>query len=281
MKYALKIAYDGSGHHGYQRQPNVITIQGEIERALATLLEAPVSLTAAGRTDKGVHALGQVVAFQTQSERPLTALSEGVNDTLDGLAAVLVAARLGDHKSSFHPRFSALERTYAYYLLARANPIDHLLWSDRAWCLDEPVDLGLMRSAVPVFLGKHDFTTFSFRGQGNKLRQVTSIDIDRMEPAGPLTSELYRIRITANSFLRKMVRLIVAGLVEVGAGLREVSDLKSKLEACDSTLAPHPAPSSGLYFESIHYDPDPFDPEGGLAQAVHRTRARHRIKFKP
>jgi tRNA pseudouridine38-40 synthase len=129
--------------------------------------------------------------------------------------------------------------------------------SKKIWALQGKLDFVRMGEAAKLFLGTHDFTSFSYRcGTAGNVRQVHSAKIRQLP--SPSVGSLYRVRITANGFLRKMVRLLVAGMVEVGLGLTDVSELATKLERQDPTEAPHPAPPCGLYLESVEYAPDPF-----------------------
>lgn len=256
LKYVLEVAYKGSHFFGFQRQAEAKTVQGQLEKALSALFRTPIELVGAGRTDTGVHATGQVVAFQVEGNLPLTAVIDGVNGRLSDYLNVVRAASLPED-SEFHPRFSALGRTYRYLILTGCRRQTKTLWGENFWCLGGEFDLERARSACRGFVGEHDFSTFSSRcDMPTMIRRVESFTVKPFPWAG--SEKAFVLTVTANAFLRKMVRLLTAGVVEVGLGLREVESLHQKLKLCDSGQAPHPAPPSGLYFHSVQYDPDPF-----------------------
>lgn len=263
MKAVLKIAYDGGAFSGFQRQPHITTVQGKLESALSQILSDPVSLQAAGRTDVGVHATGQVVAFPLEKTVDIRRLCRSANSLIGESIAVSEGVLLDDD-DPFHPRYSAQSRTYSYAILQSCTPQQSCFWKDRAWCLPSSLDLEAMNEASTLFLGEIDFSTFSYKMEKmeTRVRHVSNLSL-QAEPAPWLISpqpgpRLIRLSITANGFLRRMVRLIAAGVVEVGLGRRSLQDLRARLECLDPTKAPHPAPPHGLYLESIDYDPDPF-----------------------
>jgi tRNA pseudouridine38-40 synthase len=268
LKYVLKICYDGSRFHGYQRQPAQITVQGYLEKALRKLLGEEVNLAAAGRTDTGVHGLGQVVAFEAAKSVPARAVLEGVNGRLGDSVAILQSAVLPP-ESDFHPRYSAQSRTYHYYILSEAGPAERVFWSKRAWCLGEAPDPELMQAAAEVFRGEHDFKTFTARCDMPHYRRNV-LDITITPEAA--SEKLLVVKLRANAFLRRMVRRLVAGLVETGLGLTTVEELKSKLEARNPGHARHTAPGGGLYFHSVEYSPDPFSEIPALDYYVAKKR---------
>ncbi|MCA9780622.1 MAG: tRNA pseudouridine(38-40) synthase TruA [Candidatus Eremiobacteraeota bacterium] len=255
QKYLLKFRYDGTGFAGYQRQPGVRTVQSELERALEEALGRSVALTCAGRTDKGVHARGQVVRFKLPAGvHPGTSLKE-VNRRLGPSIQV---AQIVEAPAGFHPRHSALSRTYAYYVTtggpARSGVLN----------LQESLDLTRLKEAAEVFVGSHDFSTFSYRcGRSGNVRRLHRVNVQQ-------DGATLRIGIQGQGFLRKMVRLLVGGLLECGTGRMEVAELASLLRACNPELAPHPAPACGLHLESIEYDPDPFQ-EAGIYESGTET----------
>ena len=272
VKYVLKVSYDGSSYFGFQKQPHHPTVQQELERALGKLFDEEIHLVYAGRTDTGVHGLGQVAAFEHPRVLPARALVEGVNCSLTDSVTVLEAAVLPDGHG-FHPRYSALSRTYEYRLLCEADPADRVLWSSRAWCLAGRPDLELLREAAGLLVGEHDFRTFTSRAdEPHYRREVFSVEVvERGEPRSLV------LTITANAFLRKMVRLLVAGLVEVGLGLSSRGQLLQRLEKADPDWGPHPAPAQGLYFRSVQYPPDPFRE---IAQERYKARSHPGIRVK-
>ena len=257
-RYLLKLRYDGRGFAGYQRQPGVRTVQGELERALQELLSVRVSLTCAGRTDKGVHALGQVVRFKLP-ERALSGLR--LSELNQKLAPAIQITEMATAPSGFHPRHSALSRTYSYFV--RSDRQTEEPQPEGVFAIPESLDLVKMRAAARLLEGEHDFSTFSYRsGCTGNVRRLHSVSID--SHAG-----LTRIRFRGEGFLRKMVRLMVAGLLDCGRGHLQLPELAQLLEARSPELAPHPAPPHALYLESVEYDPDPF---AGLEAGIHPRR---------
>lgn len=290
VKIVLKIAYQGGPFAGFQRQASDKTVQGTLESVLGQILGHPVALAAAGRTDQGVHASGQVVAFQTDRNPNLNRLCRSANGLLRDPIAVLEAASLPDD-DPFHPRYSALERSYSYFLLDRCGPREARFWADRVWCLPQALDLDLARQAAALFVGELDFSTFSYKMEhmASRVRKVSRLEVTA-QLASPLlcpdtpfspSPHLYRLSITSNGFLRRMVRLVTAGLVEVASGLRSLSDLSQRLQACDPSRSPHPAPPHGLYLERVLYCPDPFEQQRGTPHhAVATARTAHRLKVR-
>lgn len=275
MKYVLKLAYDGSQYFGFQRQSKDKTVQGELEKALSRVFDQTIEISGAGRTDTGVHAFGQVVSFESEKERPLQGLLKGVNGMLAPGAALLEGAVLPG-ESDFHPRFSALSRTYEYHILASCEQKDLVINSQRHWCLAEELDLNLMEAVCPIFVGEHDFQTFSARCEvPHHRREVKELTVERLNPTHLSRGTHFKLTITATGFLRRMVRLITAAVVEAGLGLRSPVELRRKLEARDSNEAPHPAPAQGLYFAAVSYDPSPFAREIEHAEHIMATPSRN------
>jgi tRNA pseudouridine38-40 synthase len=284
VKLALRIAYDGSGSAGFQRQTREVTVQGTLEGVLSQILGQQITLQGAGRTDAGVHATGQVVCCSLERPPDLGRLCHSVNAIVRGPLAVLEAALL-DAGDPFHPRYSALSRTYSYFLLDGCGPGEARLWSGRAWCLPCRLDLDTACQAAEIFRGEHDFSTFSYRMQDMEscVRRVLAVDLGA-EPAPPLLAprpgpRLLRLSITANGFLRRMVRLLAAAIVEAGLGLRSPQEIRARLQSVDASQAPHPGPCAGLYLERISYHPDPFESQRGTSRhAIARLQSQHRLK---
>lgn len=284
MKVVLKVAYEGRAFSGFQRQSSHKSVQGTLEEAISQLVRHPVSLAGAGRTDIGVHGTGQVVAFQSDAVTNLDRFVHGLNCILRDAIAVTEAALLDDD-DPFHPRFSALSRTYSYFILDGCGPAEERFWDGRAWCLPQTLDLETAAEAARIFTGEQDYTTFSFRmtDMETRVRNVHTLTLTA-HPARPLLtpgegSRLLHLSITANGFLRRMVRLLTAGIVEAALGLRTTDDLRALLDLKDPTQAPHPAPAEGLYLERITYDPDPFRRHAGTPRyAKAQLKANHRFK---
>ncbi len=242
--YRLVVEYDGSAFHGLQYQPDLRTVAGTLEAALGRLFHQPVKVTAAGRTDAGVHATGQVVSFSAQREFPIERLALAVNgNTPPDLVvhgAMLVAP-------DFSARYRARERIYEYLILNRSYP--SAVWRARAWHVPRAVDDARFLAAAEPLLGEHDFVTFCGESpeRGGTVRDVRAIVLARRD-------ELLRVTVRGNAFLHRMVRVMVGTLVECATGYREVGFARDALEARDRTAAGATAPAHGLYLAGVTYD---------------------------
>ncbi len=240
----LTLEYDGSGYHGWQRQPNGLTVQEVVEKALATILGQEVRVHGSGRTDAGVHALGQVAHFRTAATLPLAAFCEGLNSLLPRDIAVLEAQ---EAPPDFHARYTARAKTYEYRILNR--PQDRQVQRHFCWWLSRPLDLHRLQTAAADLLGEHDFAAFQASGSDVKttVRRVLEASWEAREGG-------WRIfRITADGFLRGMVRSLVGTLVEIGWGKRPVDDLARILASRDRRQAGPTAPAAGLYLVTVIY----------------------------
>jgi len=240
----LVVEYDGTGLHGWQRQLNGATVQQHLEEALAQIVQHEVSVTGASRTDAGVHARGQVVAFATERQIPLHGFRRGLNSLLPEQIAVREATEVDE---TFHPRHSATGKHYRYTLLVR--PDRSPLWRDRAWHLSDALDLDAMRAGASHLIGEHDFAAFRAAGCTAKttVRRIESIAISR-------DADLVRIDLHGNAFLRQMVRIIVGTLVEVGGGKRPPTQVAEIMASLDRTQAGITAPAHGLELVEVRYD---------------------------
>jgi tRNA pseudouridine38-40 synthase len=240
----LTLEYDGNRYHGWQRQKNALTIQEVIETALAHITGEAVRLIGSGRTDAGVHALGQVANFTTGSAVPERAFVHGLNALLPTDIAVLAAEAV---PIDFHARYGALAKTYEYRLLNR--PIRSPLHHTRAWWLAGRLDAGAMQRAARALPGEHDFLTFRASGSrpGHAGRRVREAAWQR-HPGGWLY-----FTITANGFLRGMVRSLVGTMVEIGKGKYPPEYLGEALEKRDRRLAGPTAPPQGLFLVRVEY----------------------------
>jgi tRNA pseudouridine38-40 synthase len=250
-------AYDGTGFHGFQFQVGAPTIQGELERALAAVAQPVGRVCGAGRTDAGVHASGQVVAVQVVWRHPVEKLQDAWNAHLPPAICV---RRLIEAPAGFHPRFSATARTYRYTVIQaagrrpRCSPL-----TDRYALLEtRPLDLAALQQAAGHLIGEHDFATFGQPTQGEAtVRQVIQAEWQPVQPAPPL-ADAYPGRalvftITANGFLRQMVRSLVGTLLAVGRGELDAGQIPALLAAKARRLAAPPAPPQGLVLERVHY----------------------------
>lgn len=244
MRIALGVEYDGRPYCGWQSQTGVDTVQDSLQHALGQIAGEPVSVTAAGRTDTGVHALEQVVHFDTQAERPLSAWVRGVNAVLPESIAVRWAHPVPDE---FHARFSAHGRSYRYLLLD--CPVRSPLHAGRVGWFHAPLDAGAMRDAAQYLLGEHDFSAFraSECQAKSPVKHLHRLDICRK-------GEMLVFDLDADAFLHHMVRNIVGCLVYVGKGKHPPEWLKEILEGRDRTRAAPTFAPDGLYLRRIRYD---------------------------
>mgnify|MGYP001160706220 CR=1 FL=1 len=249
MRIALGLAYDGTTYNGYQTQPGGNTIQDQLEVALAKFLETgeAVQTVAAGRTDAGVHARGQVVHLETTAERPLWNWVRGVNTFLpDGIRVRWAAHAPGD----FHARFSATSRRYSYSILN--EPVDLPLVSRFATWVFQPLDVERMNAACADVLGEHDFSAFRAAEcqAASPVRIITRCEWE--QPAADHRRLVFHIQ--GNAFLHHMVRNLVGSLVEIGRGARPVDWMASLLQGRDRTQAARTFPAQGLCLEEVEYD---------------------------
>ncbi len=240
----LTLEYDGTSYHGWQRQKNALTIQEVVETALAKLTGEPVRLLGSGRTDAGVHAWAQVANFHTSSHIPLRAFHAGLNSLLPRDIAVLEAAAA---PPDFHARKSARAKTYEYRILNRASssPLNRRY----AWVVQDSLDLEAMARAAAALPGEHDFSTFRASG-GSPGPAVREVFHAAWHPEG---EGHLRFSITANGFLRGMVRSLVGTMVEIGRGKRPPEDLAALLAQADRRLAGPTAPAQGLFLVEVIY----------------------------
>ncbi|TAM92430.1 tRNA pseudouridine(38-40) synthase TruA [bacterium] len=240
----LVVEYDGSAFHGLQFQPALRTVAGVLEAALATLLRAPDKITAAGRTDAGVHATAQVVSFTTQSTFALHKLAPALNALLPHDLSVREAQEM---PAGFSARFSARARHYRYVILNR--PQRSALLHTRAHHVWHPVDVEVFNRAARGVLGEHDFRAFCgvLPEQGGTVRLVREFEAQRR-------GELITVRVSGDGFLHRMVRVLVGTLVEMAQGRRDPDSLHAILEARDRRGAGCTAPAAGLYFAGVTYE---------------------------
>ncbi len=267
MIWRVDIEYDGTPFQGWARQDNGPSVQAEIERALAIALRLDrVSLTVAGRTDAGVHALGQVASFEYEGGMPDTIVR-----SLNGLTSPAIAIRsLTAAPEGFDARRSARSRTYCYRILLRRpeSPFSR----DRAWWISRHVDRGLLEQCAAAIVGRHDFTAFTptdtYHTRFSRVIHAADwviesglvappgVDAEQQihpVPASRGDSEFLQFWVTGDSFMRSMVRILVGTMVEVADGSRTIDDFRRLLEGAERPDAGVTAPPQGLYFVSVEY----------------------------
>ncbi len=244
MRIALGVEYDGSGYNGWQSQPDMPNVQDVLQTALSKIAGESIAIVAAGRTDTGVHALEQVIHFDTGVERPLTAWVRGTNAVLPKDVAVLWAHPVPD---DFHARFSAQARSYQYVLINRKSrtAVHH----GKAGWFHMPLDVAAMRAAAQYLLGEHDFSAFraSQCQARTPVKNLAQLDIQQQ-------GDTIIFNLTANAFLHHMVRNILGCLLYVGKGKYPPYWMHEVLEGCDRKFAAPTFAPDGLYLRHITYD---------------------------
>ena len=254
-RYALKVEYDGGPFSGWQRQDDRPSVQGAVEAALARLEPGAPSVAAAGRTDAGVHATGQVAMVETARDWDPFRLAEALNAHLrPHPVAVLRAVRVGP---DWHPRFDATGRRYLYRILCRRAPPAYD--RGRVWHVRHALDAGAMAGAAQRLLGRHDFTTFRAVGCQAKspVRTLDRLDVETADVPGGVE---IRLHVAARSFLHSQVRSFAGTLERVGAGAWTADDVADALAARDRARCGPVAPPDGLSLEEVVFVPDPFSP---------------------
>ncbi|MCA1438881.1 tRNA pseudouridine(38-40) synthase TruA [Ensifer sp. IC4062] len=245
-RYRLTVEYDGSDYVGWQRQENGPSVQGAIEKAILSLTGETVSVRGAGRTDSGVHAMGQVAHADLTREWKTHTLRNALNAhlTLAGERVSILDA--AEAPPDFDARFSAVRRHYLYRIISRRSPL--ALEAKRAWWVPKMLDHDAMHEAAQRLVGYHDFTTFrSAHCQATSpLRTLDRLDVTR-------AGDLIEIRATAQSFLHNQIRSFAGSLKLVGEGKWTPDDLQTALEARDRKACGPVAPPDGLYFMQVDY----------------------------
>ena len=241
--FKATIEYDGTAYAGWQRQPNQPTIQQTVEAALRNITQTDISVIAAGRTDAGVHALGQVISFKTDKPLSPNEWLRALNATLpDDISTRSVERAVDD----FHARYAAVRKLYEYRILHRPSrsAMEHM----RAWHLYGKLNLDAVHEAATYLVGKHDFSSF----QGHPTDVENPIcDLQRLEIIKD--QDIVRVEIEADRFLKQMVRAMVGTLAEVGQGKRKPEEMKQILDAKDRRAAGYTAPAHGLYLIAVTY----------------------------
>lgn len=253
-RIALLLEYDGTAYRGSQYQDNGPSIQGELESAIEKLTGERTRAAFAGRTDAGVHALGQVAAFGTASALTAQAFVSGLNHFLPDDIAVLAAE---DVPAAFDPRRGARNRRYRYRAVTRA--VRSPLWRMRAWQIDRQLDIGAMRRAAGMLEGTHDFAAFAGPHDGPTTRTLRRCEVT--EACGQVALEM-----EAQSFLPHQVRRTMGALADVGLGRMDERAIGALLREAKPASSGRTAPACGLYLVRIEYDGFGFGPAEGNGQ---------------
>lgn len=251
-RIALTLHYDGGAFFGWQLQPSERTVQGELERVLTRLLNAPARVIGSGRTDRGVHATGQVASVDAPVRWTAPALRRALNALLPPEVWVESAAVVDPR---FHPRYDATRRAYLYRvgLVERSRSPFHARF---CWPLVREVDLAVMREVTGALVGDHSFRAFAKAGQEERGDRCTVVEARWAEWPG-MGVELH---IAANRFLHHMVRYLVGTLVDVGLGKRAPEEVAAMLEPGTALETSPPAPPEGLYLRAVDYPAPPYGP---------------------
>jgi len=248
VRIALGLEYDGTSYNGWQRQRTGTGVQQRVEEALSRVADETIEVVCAGRTDTGVHASGQVVHFDTRSERSSRGWLLGANSNLPDDISVIWARPVAD---SFHARFSATARSYRYAILNRLER--SALYRHRAWWVHEPLDAERMHNAAQALSGEHDFSAYRAAGcqASTPIREITSIAVAR-------DNDWISLDVTANAFLQHMVRNIAGTLVAIGRGDEAEDWAAAVLAGQDRKAGGSAAPPHGLTLVKVDY-PAEFD----------------------
>ena len=242
--YRLTLSYDGSRYNGWQKQGNTKnTIQEKLETLLSRLTGEEVEVSGSGRTDAGVHAMGQVASFRTAAEQDCEAL---LRDMRHYLPEDIGAVALEPAEPRFHARLNATGKTYVYRVWTEACP--NVFERKFLYTVTEPLDLGAMREAAEHLTGTHDFMSFcaNKRMKKSTVRTITALHIDKI--GGEL-----RFTVSGDGFLYNMVRILVGTLLEVGMGKRSPDSIPALLDAKDRSQAGYLVPPHGLRLEAVYY----------------------------
>ena len=246
QRFRAVVEYDGTDFAGFQRQRDEFrTVQGELESALSKLGQGKVPILAAGRTDSGVHATGQVISFDLDWKHPSEKLLLAVNTQLPWDVSI---RKVNKAEADFHPRFDAKRRAYRYHIELCEDRARRPLSRDRKWQIFKPLNVQAMNEAASYLVGEMDFATFGMPPQGNNtVREIFAAEWTQSK------NEL-TFFIEANAFLYRMVRSITGSLKMVGDGAWSVDDFRNALEATDRKRSAAVAPAWGLYLVSVTYD---------------------------
>ncbi len=250
--YSLNIAYNGACFSGFARQPGLLTVQGELEHALALIFRDEVPITCAGRTDAGVHARGQVVSFDLADDALLGRSDHSLLRSLNALTHDdIVVSDLRERTPGFSARFDATAREYRYFISARETP--PIFMRDFSWHVSGPLNLEAMRQGARHLIGEHDFKSFCMAASAQGKRTWRFVDEISLFETSVMEEQLVVVKIVGNAFLHSMVRSIVGTLVAVGRARRDPDWVARVLAARDRKAAGENAPAKGLVLWKVEY----------------------------
>jgi tRNA pseudouridine38-40 synthase len=245
-RYKINVEYDGSKFSGWQKQDDVLTIQGVIEEAIEKLTQIKTEVVGAGRTDSGVHAISQVAHFDLPKELTMRVINQGLNYYLKKFGISIYGAEFLGENSTFHARFSAKKRTYIYKIINRDYPLT--FEKNLYWFIPKSLDVKKMQESSHMLIGTNDLSTFRASGCQalSPIKTINSISIEKV-------NSYITIIICAPSFLYHQVRNIVGALYFVGCGKWSIADFAIAFKSCDRTKGAITAPACGLYFYHVEY----------------------------
>jgi len=252
MKHCFKLTveYDGTLFFGWQRQTKETTIQGELESALGHILNQKISIRGSGRTDAGVHALGQVAHFHAQTQMDPLVLKKGLNSFIK---SAIVIRECSVVENTFHAQYQARSKEYNYYILNRPDPC--AIGCAYLWHLKHPLDLILMNQCCDLITGVHDFKSFENTGslRSSSIREVFFARVESFDTGDPFQKDLVVFKISASGFLKNMVRNIMGTIVDVGLKKIDPKKFEAIFLARDRKLAGKTAPARGLFLKQVNY----------------------------
>lgn len=241
----LTIEYDGKEYNGWQKQPNKLNIQGEIERAIQNITGEQVELIGSGRTDAGVHAFGQVANFKIDSDFPIEKMAIAINSQLKKSIRI---KKTEEVSQEFHSRYNCHSKTYQYVI--DNSEQGSAIYRGLSYHVPQELDVEKMQKAVTYFVGEHDFSSFKSSGTSSKssVRTIYKAEVFEMP-----NNRIY-IELTGNGFLYNMVRIIAGTLVDVGTGKIQTEDIEKIIESKDRSLAGKTLQPNGLYLVKVNYE---------------------------
>lgn len=242
MRFKLIVSYDGTNFHGFQKQDELRTVEGELEKALTKICKQQIEVYASGRTDKGVHAIGQVIHFDTTINITCDGLKRAINSILP---KDIYVSSVESVENTFHARYSAVKKEYHYLVdIGEYNPF---YANYRCYYMYKNLDIEAMKKCCEIFIGTHDFRSFTKNSEAlNTVRTIYDLEIICKD-------NLLTFRFVGNGFLHNQVRIITAMILEVGRGKLSVDDLIVVRDAKNRTFAPKVLGGEGLYLISVNY----------------------------